>query len=312
MIPNRRQFLTSAAMGGAALSASPVLTSANETIQPSKNIKLAVATYCYWQFRGERASVELVIDKAAELGVEGVDVLHRQMSSEENSYLQELKLRAFRNGVALVCLSIHQDFVSPDEEERQRNIDHTIHCIELAHAMGIPSIRLNSGRWGTIPSFNDLMDNRGLEPPLEGYTEDDAFDWCIDSIEKCLPAAERNGVHLALENHWGLTRTAEGVLRIRRAIDSPWLGVLMDTGNFLEEPYEQLEMMAPYTTFVQAKTYYGGGRWYTLDLDYDRIAGILRNAGYSGFISLEFEGNADPDEAVPQSFDTLRRAFGIA
>ena len=49
----------------------------------------------------------------------------------------------------------------------------------------------------------------------------------------------------------------------------------MDTGNFLEDPYDKLEQIAPKTVFVQAKTYYGGGEWYTLDLDYKRIAKIL-------------------------------------
>jgi sugar phosphate isomerase/epimerase len=61
---------------------------------------------------------------------------------------------------------------------------------------------------------------------------------------------------------------------------------------------------------LQAKTYFGGGRWYSLDLDYDRIAGIMRKAGYRGFISLEFEGNEDPRTAVPKSLALLRKAFG--
>ena len=94
-------------------------------------------------------------------------------------------------------------------------------CIRLAHEMGIPSIRLNSGRWGTARDFNHLMELRGKEPILPGHTEEEGFRWCIDSIEKCLPQAQKHGVHLALENHWGLTRTPEGLLRIAQAIDSP-------------------------------------------------------------------------------------------
>src|SRR5690606_27523282 len=140
----------------------------------------------------------------------------------------------------------------------QKHIEHTNHCIEMAATMGIPSIRLNSGRWNTIRSFDQLMEKRGIEPILEGHTEEEGFKWTIDSIEKCLVIAEKEGVILALENHWGLTRTPEGLLRIVNAIDSPWLGVLMDTGNFLEDPYPKLEQIAPQTVFVQAKTYFGG------------------------------------------------------
>jgi sugar phosphate isomerase/epimerase len=303
---DRRRFLAASALGASSLTA-PFTTLAAES--PSPKIRLAIATYSYWHFRPPKVSIEAVIDRAADLGVEGVDVLHRQMDSEEPSYVRKLKRHALSRGVSLVCLSIHQDFVEPTAEERDKNVKHTIRCIELAAQLGIPCIRLNSGRWNTIASFDDLMKARGEEPVLPGYTEDDGFKWCIECAQKCLPRAEELGVVLAMENHWGLTRTPEGLLRIVNAVNSPWLGALMDTGNFLENPYEKLKQIAPKTVFVQAKTYFGGGEWYTLDLDYKRIAGILREAGYHGYISLEFEGKEDPNSAVPKSLDLLRRSF---
>lgn len=250
------------------------------------------------------------MDHAASIGVAGVEILHRQMASEDKGYVQKLKRRAFLNGQSLICLSIHQDFVHPDAEIRQQHIDHTIRCIELAYDLGIPCIRLNSGRWKTIASFDDLMDARGNEPPLPGYTDDDAFAWCIDSVEKCLPAAEKCGVTMALENHWGLTRTPEGVLRVIEGVNSEWLVGLMDTGNFREDLYENLEKMAEYVRFVQAKMYFGGGEWYTQEIDYKRVAEMLRAVNYSGWISLEMEGKEDPLTAVPKSMEILRAAFG--
>ena len=275
-----------------------------------RRIKLGVSTYSYWHFRPPKVNITTIIDKASALGIEGVDILHRQMESEENGYLQRIKKHAFLNGIDLISLSIHQDFVEPDEEIRKKHIDHTIKCIELAYKMGIPCIRLNSGRWNTIKSFNDLMAAKGQEPVLEGYNEDDGFRWCIDSIEKCLPKAQECGVVLALENHWGLTRTPEGLLRIHDTINSPWLGILVDTGNFLEDPYDKIEMVASKAVFVQAKTYYGGGEWYTLDLDYKRIANILKKHKYNGYVSLEFEGKDPADEGVAKSIEMLRDAFG--
>jgi hypothetical protein len=68
------------------------------------------------------------------------------------------------------------------------------------------------------------------------------------------------------------------VLRVVDAIQSPWLRVTLDTGNFLEDPYPKLAKLAPKAALVQAKTHYGGGLWYALDLDYDRIAALLRKA----------------------------------
>lgn len=271
---------------------------------------IAVSTYSFWRFKDNlKLSIEDCIDQAAEMGFDGVDILHIQMEGDSNAYLQNLKRRALINGLDLCCMSTHQSFVKPDKEKRQENIDHTIKCIEIANALGIPIIRINTGRWGTSKSFDDLMANRGIEPVLPGYTEDQGFEWVIESIEKCLPAAEKNGVILGLENHWGLSRTPEGLMRIVNAIESPWLQVLLDTGNFLEEPYEKLEQCASKAVFMQVKTYYGGGIWYTLDLDYPRIAGIMRRHNFRGYISLEFEGNEDCKTAIPKSLAMLRKAF---
>ncbi|MDC0215422.1 sugar phosphate isomerase/epimerase [Candidatus Marinimicrobia bacterium] len=278
-------------------------------INMNSNYKFAIATYSYWHFREPKVTVQQVIDHAHNLGVDGVDVLHVQMDNESPEYIRSLVDRAQEKDIELICLSIHQDFVDPDKEKRNKNIDHTKKCIDIAHDLGISYIRLNSGRWNTIDSFDELMANKGVEPILPGVTEDEGFQWCIDSINECLPHAQQAGVVLALENHWGLTRTPEGLLRIVNSIDSPWLGVLMDTGNFLEDPYEKLEEIAPQTVFVQAKTYYGGGEWYTLDLDYPRIAEILKKVNYKGYISLEFEGKEDANTGVPKSIELLKKSF---
>jgi sugar phosphate isomerase/epimerase len=272
--------------------------------------RLAVATYSFWQFRHqELRDLETCIDLAAQLGFDGVEILHRQMENESNEYLQKLKRRAFVNGLALVGFATHQGFLRPDPAERQKNVDHTIRCIELAYALGIPTMRVNTGTWGTSRNFDELMKNRGIEPPREGCTDEDGFKWVIDGLSKCLKTAEKCGVLLGLENHWGLGRTPEGVLRVVNAINSPWLQVTLDTGNFLEDPYERLEQLAPKTVLVQAKTYYGGGLWYTLELDYERIAAMLHKYNYRGWISLEFEGKEDPRTGVAKSAAMLRKAF---
>ena len=312
MIASRRTFVKSAALaGGAAITGLPVLQTASVE-SPKKRTRFGVSTYSFWRFNGpkEDVPIEKCIDWAAEMGFDGIELLLVQMTSEDNGYLQHLKRRAFSHGLDLCGFSTHQGFLYPDKERRQKDIDKSIHQIELAYKLGIPTMRLNTGRWGTSESFDALMANRGIEPPIDGYTDEEGFEWVIDSIEKLIPTAEKCGVVLGLENHWGLGRTAAGVKRIVEAIDSPWLQVTLDTGNFLEDPYDQLEMLADQTILVQAKTYYGGGKWYTLDLDYPRIAGILKKHSFNGYVSLEFEGKEDAATAVPKSLAMLREAFG--
>ncbi len=307
---DRRTFLSRSAAAGTLGLTGGVLGIPPGAPGPTRRIPIGVSTYSYWRFqRNTRLQIETCIDLAAEAGFDGVEILHRQMEGEDNDYLQRLKRRAFVNGLDLCGFSTHQDFLSPDADSRQRNVEATIHQIEIAYRLGIPTMRVNTGRWGTTRSFDRLMENKGIEPRIEGYTDEDGFGWVIDSLEKCMGKAQECGVILGLENHWGLGRTAAGVMRIVDAIDSPWLQVTMDTGNFFEDLYEQLEVLAAKTVLVQAKTYYGGGTWYTLDLDYDRIADILRRHDYGGYVSLEFEGGEDYETAIPKSLERLRKAL---
>ncbi len=274
---------------------------------------IAISTYSYWRFNDDsKLAIDECIRNSAAMGFDGVEILHMQMEREDHQYLQHLKQTALHEGVSLCGFSTHQGFVNKDPEVRKRNIVHTLYCIDLAYRMGIPTMRVNTGRWGTSRNFDELMANRGIEPRVEGVTDDEAFGWVIDAFNIVVKRAADCGVTLGLENHWGLGLTPEGVLRIVKAVNSPWLRCTLDTGNFLEDPYDRLEMMAPFASFVQAKTYYGGGKWYTLDLDYPRIAAMLRKHEYKGWISLEFEGKEDWKTAIPKSLDVLRGAFSGA
>jgi L-ribulose-5-phosphate 3-epimerase len=313
----RRNFMTATTLSAASLALGAAAP--NTAAESKAKVRLGISSYSYWHFRDPKVPIEDVIDKCSQLGVQGVDILHRQMDIPEKepldahgqAYLRKLKRHAFINGIDIICVSTHQTFVTPKPDEVQRNVEHTNKCIEIAYELGAPCIRINTGRWGTSKDFDELMKNRGIEPVLPGYTEEDGFKWCIDGIQKCLSKAQECGVILALENHWGLARTPEGLLRIVNSIPSPWLGVLMDTGNFLESPYPKLQQIAPKTVFVQAKTYYGGGEWYSLDLDYSRIAQILADVNYHGYVSLEYEGKEHADTAVPKSLEVLRKGFSV-
>jgi L-ribulose-5-phosphate 3-epimerase len=302
-LPNRRTFLTAAPLLAAA--GAPVLAQSPAPPPP----RFSVSSYSYWHFKAERYPIENVIDDAARLGFTGVEVLHRQMTDESPEYLNRLKRQALLKGVALTMFSIHQDFVSPWADERGQAIRHTQYGIEMARQLGCPAVRINSGRWRTIRLFDDLMKVKGDEPPIPGYTEKDAIDWCIESIRACIPAAEKAGIMLMIENHWGISLKSENLLRIVAGVNSPWLGINLDIGNFPGDPYPEIERLAPRAAIVHFKTYYGGGEYYTLNLDYKRIAGILRKAAFHGYVSLEMEGKESPSTAVPKSLAAMRAAF---
>src|SRR5512145_2429071 len=213
MISSRRSFIHKAALATAAAGLGisnmqgeqvSALGSTSRLKKVRRN-KTGVSTYSFWQFNGskENSPIEDCIDKAAAMGFDGIEFLLMQMQSEDNGYLQSLKRRAFHAGLDVMGFSTHQGFVYPDKEKRDEEVAKTIRQIELAYQLGIPTMRLNTGRWNSIKSFDDLMANKGVEPVLEGYTLDQGFDWAIDAIGRCIPTAEKCGVVLGLENHWG-------------------------------------------------------------------------------------------------------------
>ena len=317
----RRSLIKSVAaatIGAPLVSFNKPESSNNLSLKKIKHNPIGVSTYSFWQFNGRETPIEYCIDKASEFGFDGIELLLIQMESEENGYLQKLKKRAFDSGLDIMGLSTHQSFVSPDVSKRKENIELTNHQIEVAYSLGIPTIRINTGRWGTTKPIGDksefdvLMDNKGVESIIDGYTEEEGFKWVIDSIEQCIPTAEKCGVVLGLENHWGLGLTSKGVMKIVNAIDSPWLSVTLDTGNFFDNREEQLAELAPHTCLIQAKTYYGGAKWPAFDqinIDYKSIGELMRKNNYKGYISLEFEGNEDANTAIPKSLELLRNSF---
>ncbi len=277
----------------------------------NSKIRFAVSTYSYWHFEPTKYPIEKVIQHASDLGFDGVEILHRQMENETVPYMNMLKRMAFDRGLALPLLSIHQNFLQPDPEKRKDDIQHTFKCIDMAVQMGIPCLRMNTGSWGTVKNKRQTdYYQTGIEPPIEGFTDEDGIRWTIEGMRECLAYAEKSGVVLALENHWGLSSNIDYLLRIYTALkDSPFMGLNVDTGNFVGEPYSPLQRLAPHAAIVQAKTYYGGGTFYDKNMDYARIGKIFKEAGYKGYVSLEFEGKEDPHKAVPKSLELLRKSF---
>ncbi len=278
-------------------------------------MRVGVSSYSFWHFRGAPYPLERVLEDAARMGAAGCEVLEVQLGEDTSlRRLHGLRRRALTLGLDLYALSTHQDFVSPDPEVRAAQVARTSRSLDVASALGAPCIRVNSGRWKTIPSFDDFMANGGTEPSLPGHTEEEAYGWVVAALAELLPQAERLGVILALENHWGLTARPEGVARILGALPSPYVGGVLDTGNHLraaQDPYAHMEQLAPSAVLVHAKSYLGGGEWYDLDIDYRRVGQILRAANFSGYVSLEFEGRAPAAQAVPQALAEVRAGLGI-
>lgn len=207
--------------------------------------------------------------------------------------LLRVKEHTFRLGLDISGTAIGNNFCLPEGEARDQQLAETRDWIDYAAVMGAPHIRIFAG---TTP---------------KGDNEKDAIERCIAGINESVAYAATKGVVLGLENHGGVTANPDTMLEIVKAVEpSPWFGVNFDSGNFqTDDPYAGLAKIAPYTVNAQIKVMMRpkGGRE---PADFDRIIGILRDAGYRGYVVLEYEENEDPFEAIPRHLDKLRKSIG--
>jgi sugar phosphate isomerase/epimerase len=187
---------------------------------------------------------------------------------------------------------VGNNFSWPPGPQRDKEIAHVKKWIDHAHTLGAPIVRIFSGN----------VDKQ--------RTPEEVHRLVVEAIEECCQHAAQKGVFLGLENHGGLTSTADGMLAIIRDVKSPWFGAWMDTGNFHgEDVYGELEKIAPYTLHVQVKVVTssrGQGRKPT---NFKRLASILDGVGYRGWICLEYEEKEDPRIACPRYIEQLRKTF---
>lgn len=282
--------------------------------------KIAISSYSFHRFGGgpegtAAPSVEEMIDRCAALGVDGIEFLSEHLRRDDGTSperLHALKQHAGLHGITPVSVAASHNPVQTTPDARQEELDKLLRAIDWAYDLGAPFVRALGGRWHTLDSFADLLQNNGEEPPADGFTSDDGYAWAIEALGEGATYAGERGVTLVIENHWGLTGTAAGTARIHDGVNSPWLKYVLDTGNFLHRPdqYAEMDVFLADLGLVHAKTYAGGGLLVEADLDYGRIAGMLRDAGYHGYVSVEFEGKAHPEQGVAEGVAMVRAALG--
>ena len=279
-------------------------------------MKFAVSSYSFHRLgRGPEGNTKpdfyAMITTCSRLGFDGVTLLGEHFKSTEAEELHGLKQHAFRYGLAIVSVAAHNNFIQPDSARRQAEVKALQHWVDVAYELGAPSLRALSGRWGGRTDIDALAGPQDVEAAHPSHSEADAFGWTIEALTQVTDYAGRKGVTVALENQLGFTQDAHSVIRVLEGVNSPWLKAVVDIGNFhfCEDPYAEMAALAPHIVMVHAKTYLGGGIWYTADLDYGRVAEILNAVGFQGWASLEFEGKAHPDEGVPHGLAVMKACF---
>lgn len=288
-------------------------------------IKIAISSYSFVGFDGgttdrgrgdmwARPTVFEMVDHCVEYGVDGIEFMNEHLKAsgvDSLEKLAELQQYAAIRGIRPVTLAASNNPLKTTPEERADDLAMLSEQIDWAAQLGAPFVRVLGGRWNTISDFTELTANRGEEPPVEGYTEEQGYEWTVTSLRYAAQYAGKVGVTLVLENHWGPTGTSAGAKKIHDGVDSPWLKYVLDTGNFfhLEDQYEEMATFLDDLAILHAKVYLGGSRVGVPDIDYSRVNELLKRIGYTGYVSIEFEGNAHPKKGIPHGIETVRAAL---
>jgi sugar phosphate isomerase/epimerase len=204
------------------------------------------------------------------------------------SWLLELKRLAYHNAVEIYSISVRTEMTRPTPDLRRQEVEEIRKWVDVAALLGAGHIRVFGGR---VPA---------------GATEDQAAGWAAEVLAQGAEYAGRKGVILGLENHGGVTERAETIVRIVKQVNSPWVGINLDTGNFSQDAYRQIEMCLPYAVNAQVKSQMRDDSGRVVQSDWDRIFSMFARSGYRGYLALEYEAKEPPETAVPRLLVRLR------
>ena len=301
---NRRSWLTGAL--GLGLVPNVELFAASEPyVRSGQGMKVGLAAYSFrnhfeWSrgkknpkfVEGDRAmDMPKFLDYCAKQGVKGAELTSYFFPPDAGeATFVECREIAARLGIAISGTAVGNNFSHPPgSPERKEQMAYVKEWIDKAALMGAPHIRVFAG---THP--------KGIAP-------EEAERNAIDALaEAAVPAGEKK-IYLGIENHDSIT-TADRLLRIVRGVESRWVGVNLDGGNFIaDDVYAEIAASAPYAVNVQLKSEIktGPGGKEKAPADLERIVKILRDSGYDGYVVLEYEEENDPYEQVPPLLEKL-------
>jgi L-ribulose-5-phosphate 3-epimerase len=275
-----RRNLFQVAAAGAMVSLAPAQT-------PSSAKARLRTALCAYSFRkdleAKRMSYDDVIRLAVDLDFDGVDMTVYWLPDTSDATLLPLRRLAYKNAVEIYSISVRTEMTKAAGAERDKEMASLRKWVDVAEKLGAGHIRVFGGK---VPV---------------GTSEDQAAQWVTDVLKVGSEYAGSKGIILGLENHGGITDRADTIIKIVKAVNSPWVGINLDTGNFSKNAYKQIEMCLPYAVNAQFKTHIRVGEdGQSVKADWDRIVRLFASSGYKGYFALEYEENEDARVAVPR------------
>ncbi len=311
---NRRTFLRSAALAPVALGFGGLGAAALRAQTPIQRrggplLKLSLNAYSFSKAlndhvkgRGTGMSLFDLLEFCAEHDIPGLDptayFFPGYPGVPETTYLNDFKRRAHQLGVDITGTGVRNNFASPDAARRAADVEHVKEWVEVAARMGAPVLRVFAG------------------PEPEGHSWETAAGWMVEALQACVEHGRKHGVLIGVQNHGDMLKTADQTIDIVKRVGSDWFGVIVDTGYFMTpDPYLDIAKVMPYAVNFQVKES-PFGKESSIRIDLPRLIGIIRDAGYRGYLPIETLSVAgrpyDPYTLVPKFLAEVRAAVDAA
>jgi len=273
----RRSFLLTASAAGALLG------------QSGSRLRTGLNAYSFRrELQAKTMTYDDVVRRAVDWDVDGLDLTVYWFPSNGPEFTLPLRRLAYVNGVEIYSISVRSELTRAEPEARRREVESLYRWIDVADQLGASHIRVFGGN---VP---------------KGFTEEQAAPWVVECLLRASDYAATRGVILGLENHGGITLRAERIIQIVEKVNSPWVKINLDTGNFRSDVFEQIAKCLPLTVNIQVKVEAPDENGKRAPQDWDRVVRMVAESGYRGYLALEYEAAEPALEAVPRHMARIR------
>lgn len=293
----RRTLLRSLALSPILLSSRNLL--ASPLIKPIASSRLQYSINAY-SFNSLLRSGEMtffdMMEFASALGLNAVDLTGYYFPDypkiPDDKTLFQLKKKALELGLNITWTGVRNNFVNPEKTSRESDIELIKNWLQVSSKLGASIMRIFAGNG-----------------KHEGYSREEVTKWMVSDFKECAKYAEKTGVIAGLQHHHNFLYEADDIIDILKRVDSEWFGLILDIGSLRRgDPYKEIQKLAPYSNywFIKELVYVDG---IAEPVNMNKIAKILKDVNYTGYISFESLTDGDPKQIVTSMFNDLRTEY---
>ena len=297
MDKNRRKVLNSLALAPILLNSPGLFGNGYRITMKPARVQYSINAYSFNSLlsSGEMTFLDMM-EFASTLSLNAVDLTGYYFKDfpkiPDDKILFDLKKKALQLGLNISWTGVRNNFVTPDKKIRNTDIELIKDWLQVSSKLGASIMRIFAGN-GTH----------------EGYSKDEVKQWMVSDFQDCAKNAENIGVIAGLQPHNDFLYEADEVIDILKRVDSPWFGLILDIGSLRRgNPYKEIEKLAPYANY-----------WFIKELVYvndiaepvnmKKIAKILKDTNYTGYISFERLTDGDPKQIITSMFKDFAREY---